>query len=341
MKLKGMYGQSAILLGAALCALAVGAPVASAGTGTIEMSIDSAGTTQLGRIFRDAIPSSCPSKAYPGIFNPGIGYGYETHAFLAPLTGCASFTRTSASCDTNAHLSIYEGTYEPANQSAHFLGDQGSSVDGETFSVEVTAGQAYVLVASNTSVLESCDLTVELSVPGYAPPDTVIDSGPSGTIAASEATFAFHGNPTEDTARIQCRVDGGDFGACSSPKTFAGLAAGAHTAEFRAEDGAGFQDATPASRTFSVDTTTSAAPTPTPTPVTTSPDTCSPARAALAGAQKKLKLAKKRVAKAKGQLEKANAAKKAKKKLGKAKAAKKAAAKRVKAAKAAVGLACA
>ena len=86
------------------------------------------------------------------------------------------------------------------------------------------------------------------------PPDTTIDSGPSGTITTNEATFTFGGNPASDTAKIQCRIDGGAFADCTSPKTFTGLSDGPHTASFRAEDASGNQDQSPAARTFTVDT---------------------------------------------------------------------------------------
>ena len=87
------------------------------------------------------------------------------------------------------------------------------------------------------------------------PPDTTINTGPTGTIATNQATFTFAGDPASDTAKIQCRIDGEPFADCASPKTFTGLSEGPHTAEFRAEDAAGNQDPTPASRTFTVDTT--------------------------------------------------------------------------------------
>ena len=84
-------------------------------------------------------------------------------------------------------------------------------------------------------------------------PDTVIDAGPDFTISTSQATFEFRGDPIADTAKIQCRIDSEPFAECTSPKTFTGLSDGLHTAEFRAEDAAGNQDPTPASRTFMVD----------------------------------------------------------------------------------------
>jgi hypothetical protein len=87
------------------------------------------------------------------------------------------------------------------------------------------------------------------------PPDTIIDSGPTGTITTGEATFTFSGNPAGDTNKVQCRIDDQPFADCTSPKTFTALTDGPHTATFRAEDAAGNQDATPAIRSFTVDTT--------------------------------------------------------------------------------------
>ena len=86
-------------------------------------------------------------------------------------------------------------------------------------------------------------------------PDTKIDSGPAGTITFDEATFTFSGDPNVDIAGLECRIDGEPFADCTSPKTFTGLSEGPHTAEFRAEDTAGNQDPSPATRTFTVDTT--------------------------------------------------------------------------------------
>jgi hypothetical protein len=86
-------------------------------------------------------------------------------------------------------------------------------------------------------------------------PDTVIDTGPAdgSTITAADATFTFHGEPQAETAKFQCKLDGGAFADCTSPKTFTGLSEGSHTVQIRAEDGAGNQDPTSATRTFTVD----------------------------------------------------------------------------------------
>ena len=81
------------------------------------------------------------------------------------------------------------------------------------------------------------------------PPETTIDSGPSGTIAETTATFEFSSEPG---AHFQCRLDNAVFSACASPRTYSGLAAGTHTFRVQAIDRAGNGDPTPATRTFTV-----------------------------------------------------------------------------------------
>ena len=58
------------------------------------------------------------------------------------------------------------------------------------------------------------------------PPDTTITSGPSGTVSATSASFSFSAT---ETSTYTCSLDGAAFTACSSPKAYSGLAAGAHT----------------------------------------------------------------------------------------------------------------
>ena len=148
------------------------------------------------------------------------------------------------------------------------------------------------------------------------PPDTTIDSGPSGTIAGTQASFTFSGKPAGDTAKIQCKIDSGAFADCTSPKTFSALADGSHTVSFRAQDAAGNQDKSPASRTFTVDTGPSAA-------CVAAEADLTAAKSKLTAASKKLKGAKKGLKKAKGALKKAKKSgksskvKKAKKKVKK------------------------
>jgi hypothetical protein len=82
------------------------------------------------------------------------------------------------------------------------------------------------------------------------PPETTIDSGPSGTVKQNNATFYFFSSEAGST--FGCSPDSVTFSACSSPKKYTGLANGSHTFSVRATDATGNTDATPASRTWTV-----------------------------------------------------------------------------------------
>jgi len=93
--------------------------------------------------------------------------------------------------------------------------------------------------------------------PDTTPPDTAILEGPRGTVGNSTATFDLF---SEGGARFACRLDGADFADCTTPLELTGLGDGPHTLDVRATDESGNTDPTPASRTWTVDTTGPAAP---------------------------------------------------------------------------------
>jgi sugar lactone lactonase YvrE len=89
------------------------------------------------------------------------------------------------------------------------------------------------------------------------PPDTELTGGPAGITAEPRATFAFTGsdNLTPVAAlRFAWRLDGGPWSepAADTQVTLTDLPAGDHVFEVVARDLAGNEDATPASRTFTV-----------------------------------------------------------------------------------------
>lgn len=138
-------------------------------------------TSQDGRIFRDAIPSVCPTKAYPGIFGTGTQFNFETFTYSNTSAAAACVTVNfdpdtvgATPCSTNAHMSAYIGSYDPANQAANFVGDVGSSL-AQPFSFEVPANSDMVLVVTNTSAAAICTFGYEvLNLPceeGPAPGD--------------------------------------------------------------------------------------------------------------------------------------------------------------------------
>ena len=83
------------------------------------------------------------------------------------------------------------------------------------------------------------------------PPETSLTSGPDGTVADESATFAFSSNESGD---FVCSLDGVRMG-CRSPQSYEGLGQGEHTFQVSARDLVGNLDLTPASRTWTVDTT--------------------------------------------------------------------------------------
>ncbi|HSS04152.1 MAG TPA: hypothetical protein VLK89_03050, partial [Solirubrobacterales bacterium] len=101
--------------------------------------------------------------------------------------------------------------------------------------------------------------TVDTQPSDTQPPDTQITAHPAGLTNSTAASFVFNGTDPggSGVASIQCRIDSSAPGAwapCSSPKSYSGLADGAHTFEVRAIDAAANTDASPAAFTWTVDT---------------------------------------------------------------------------------------
>lgn len=109
-----------------------------------------------------------------------------------------------------------------------------------TFTVRATDAAGNSATASRT-------WTVNTVVP-----DTTITSGPSGSVKTTDATFTF---TSTQPGTFECRIDTGLYAACTTPKTYTGLAEGSHTFSVRAKNLAAVYDASPASRTWNVDTT--------------------------------------------------------------------------------------
>jgi nitrite reductase/ring-hydroxylating ferredoxin subunit len=90
------------------------------------------------------------------------------------------------------------------------------------------------------------------------PPDTVIDQAPPPLTSSTTASFSFHS--TEKNSSFRCALDASPYAACVSPTSYSGLADGAHSFHVAAIDPAGNIDATPASNSWTIDTTPASAP---------------------------------------------------------------------------------
>jgi hypothetical protein len=117
------------------------------------------------------------------------------------------------------------------------------------------ADGSYAFEVRATDTLDHTDASPAsrtFTVDTTAPETTLASSGPSGTLNTASASFAFSSSEAGSTFR--CRLDGGAFEPCSSPKDYTDLADGRHDFSVRATDRARNVDATPASRTWTVDT---------------------------------------------------------------------------------------
>jgi uncharacterized repeat protein (TIGR01451 family) len=88
-------------------------------------------------------------------------------------------------------------------------------------------------------------------VVSVASPETSLAATPPATTTSTSATFNFVSGTS--APYFECRLDGAAFGACTSPKTYSGLASGSHTFDVRAKDAAGNVDPTPATYTWTID----------------------------------------------------------------------------------------
>ena len=187
----------------------------------------------------------------------------DTQAPAAPnLTGTsptppanANSPRLLGSAETGSQVLIYSSPdcsgVPLATGTAAELANPGIAVS--VLDNSITTMRALAIdSATNSSVCSAAITYTEDSVA----PDTAIDSGPSGTINDSTPTFGF--SSSEGSSTFECRFDAEAFVLCSGPGAThtpsAALAEGAHTFSVRATDPALNTDATPATRSFTVDT---------------------------------------------------------------------------------------
>ena len=109
------------------------------------------------------------------------------------------------------------------------------------FTVETIKGVSYATFQAG-----SASYRVTYNIPA---PETTITAGPAATAAVTTATFEF--GATEPGATFECALDGATFAACSSPRVYSALAAGAHAFQVRAT-GIGGTDASPATWNWAI-----------------------------------------------------------------------------------------
>jgi large repetitive protein len=152
----------------------------------------------------------------------------------------ASFQFTATEAGSTFQCALDGGAFT-ACTSPH--GYTGLAAGAHTFAVRATDG-----VGNTDPTPAMAAWTIDLTAP-----DTTITAMPADPTSATTATFQF--TATEAPATFECALDAGGFAACTSPRSYSGLATGAHTFRVRATDAAGNTDASPAQYAWDVDAT--------------------------------------------------------------------------------------
>src|SRR2546421_3074471 len=188
-----------------------------------------------------------------GIDLPTVGVSWTTPKNGAVVSGkleesahnCVVSAKSSLGID---HVTFYrDGRVLNAERNAPYscIWNTATAVDGSSHTLKAVAHDERGGTAS-------ASVRVTVHNVDTSSPRTKITSGPSGTIGNASASFWF--KSSEAGSSFECRLDGGSWAGCSSPKPYSGLADGVHSFQVRATDGAGNTDTTPASRGFTVDT---------------------------------------------------------------------------------------
>ena len=193
-------------------------------------------------------------------------------AIESPAEGSTNSTGTvtlSGTAEPGAVVEVFEG--------ATSLGTATTTSGGvwsRTLTSVADGSHTYTATAGDAAGNTSSASNPRTVVVDTSAPNTVLTTGPLGATSSASASFTFAAD--DPSATFDCRLDGGVWAPCSSPWSYAGLTEGIHTFDVRATDAAGNTDPTPATRTWTVDTTPPA------TPAITSPaDGATSASAAL------------------------------------------------------------
>ena len=118
-----------------------------------------------------------------------------------------------------------------------------------TFRVRATDG------AANTDPSPATRSFTVDTTSDTTPPETTIDAGPADGSSTNNNDPSFAFSSSEPGSSFECKLDAGGFALCTTPKGYTDLADGEHTFSVRAIDPANNTDPSPATRSFTVDTT--------------------------------------------------------------------------------------
>jgi hypothetical protein len=174
-----------------------------------------------------------PLRPPPTIDGTIPSYPDSTHPYLVgtALAGSQVNVYKASGCNAGSYSSIPATTF---------------TTTGIDFFVSANSTTTFSATISGWGQTSGCSPDFTYS---EKPPDTQITSGPGDPSFVSSASFAFSSH--DSIATFQCSLDGGNWGACTSPKNYSNLSLGSHTFTVKAGDNLA-TDPTGASQTWTV-----------------------------------------------------------------------------------------
>jgi hypothetical protein len=223
-----------------------------------------------------------------GIMSPdGVSTGYRiTNNVIHTSTGypCMHLGDTRSGTIThnvcrNGPIRVYGGNQNVASQNM-VVRDNAAGIDASACSgctidhnqtVSYTGGSgrcAYATASPKATASDGTDIGLNdcgATQPPPPPPadttapDTTITAGPANPSSSTSASFAF--TASESGSTFTCKLDAAASAACTTPKAYSALSAASHTFTVTATDAAGNTDASPATKTWSVQSSSTPPPT--------------------------------------------------------------------------------
>jgi hypothetical protein len=192
--LTGMYVDDVTMCGAAPTPTPTPTPSGTPSGCTVTGTIDSSDPTEIDRMFRDGIPSTCAvPKVCPGVLGDGLPRHYDSYTFTNTTgsTQCVTIDADAMTC-TGANfifLQAYLGSFDPSNLCTNYLADIGGSPNSTgSFSFNLDDGQTVVIVVNEVDPDAGC-VGYSLTVSG------ICGGGASPTPTPSPSATCPVGNP--------------------------------------------------------------------------------------------------------------------------------------------------
>lgn len=231
-------------------------------------------------VLKETKANTCTSTGCPEALNFAYAQSYSGlstgfHFFEVVATDQVGYSKTATRFfNVEAPNTLIDSGPEGSTKQSAPTFTYHATMEGSTFACSVDAG-AYVScpatgyttakladgahtfsvrATSSVGLTDASPATRSFTV-DTAPPDTTIEGGPAGTTINSTPTFSY--STADSHASFECRIDVAAFEHCGyqSQRVEPALADGAHTFAVRAVDQAGNADATPATRSFTLDAT--------------------------------------------------------------------------------------